>query len=101
MRLIDLNPRWVGIVGWSSDSIYHIGVTFNSPLTGKRLAVLFVPPIDPDGLAQKYGWNHTPFPDQNYWSRRGDTFENLDLSPSIDFSKHGEWHGHIIGGEIR
>jgi hypothetical protein len=35
------------------------------------------------------------------WQRAGDTFDTLTLSPSIDASKHGHWHGFIQGGEIR
>jgi hypothetical protein len=28
------------------------------------------------------------------------TFEILSLSPSIDASKSGHWHGHILGGMV-
>ena len=99
MTLADLDARWVGLHGWSSDSIYHIGVSFNSPKTGKRLAVLFSPAIDPDGLAAKYGWPE-PFPQEKKWTRVGDSFGTLSLSPSIDFSADGEWHGFIQEGKI-
>lgn len=34
------------------------------------------------------------------WTRTGDTFENLSLSPSIDCSKWGGWHGFITNGII-
>jgi len=40
MKLITLNPRWVGLHNWSSDSIYRIGISFDSPTTGRRLAEL-------------------------------------------------------------
>lgn len=101
MRLTELNPRWVGIHGWSSDSIYYIGVTFNSPMRpGQRLAVLFTPAIDPDGLAAKYGWGQ-PFPESKKWSRTGETFDSLTLTPSLDFSAAGDWHGFITNGEIK
>jgi hypothetical protein len=39
------------------------------------------------------------FPDAKHWQRTGDTFENLTLSPSLDFSARGEWHGSITNGE--
>lgn len=101
MKLTDLNPRWIGLHGWSSDSIFYIGLTFDSPFRkGQRLAVLFTPPIDPDGLMARYGWGLL-FPDQKHWQRSGDTFDTLTLSPSLDFSKHDEWHGHITNGEIK
>lgn len=100
MKLTELNPRWVGIHGWSSESIFYIGVTFDSPLRrGQRLSALFANPIDPEGLMAKYGWG-LPFPDQKHWQRSGETFETLTLSPSLDFSRYGEWHGHITAGEI-
>lgn len=99
MKLADLNPRWVGLHNWSSDSVYRIGVSFDSPTTGKRLAVLFTPAIDPDGLMAKYGWGE-PFPEAKHWQRSGDTFNTLTLQPSLDFSANGEWHGFITNGEI-
>lgn len=99
MKLTDLNPRWVGLNNWSSESVYFIGVSFDSPTTGKRLAVLFTPSIDPEGLAAKYQWGDF-FPEAKKWARTGDTFETLTLTPSLDFSAHGEWHGHITNGNV-
>jgi hypothetical protein len=100
MKLTDLNPRWVGIHGWSSDSPFYIGVTFDSPTRpGQRLAALFLPAIDPEGLAAKYGWGEA-FPQSRKWQRAGDTFESLTLTPSLDFSAAGDWHGHITAGQI-
>lgn len=99
MKLTTLNPRWIGLHNWSDDSIYHIGVSFDSPKqNGKRLAVLFSPPIDPDGLAQKWQWGE-PFKDAKKWKRTGETFETLTLAPSLDFSPI-DWHGHITNGEV-
>jgi hypothetical protein len=31
----------------------------------------------------------------------GDGFGDLSLSPSVDASKYGHWHGTITRGEIR
>jgi hypothetical protein len=99
MKLTDLKPRWIGLSNWESEDDFYIGVSFQSPMkTGQRLAVLFDPPIDPAGLAEKYGWGKM-FPDAKHWQRTGDTFENLTLSPSLDFSARGEWHGLITNGE--
>lgn len=99
VKLVDLNPRWIGIHNWSSDSIFRIGLSFDSPTSGKRLAILFDPPIDPDGLMSQYGWG-LPFPEQKHWQRTGENFETLTLSPSVDFSGAGEWHGHIQNGQV-
>ena len=100
MDISALNPRWVGLHGWSSPSIYYIGITFDSPTTGKRLAALFEPAIDPEGLEAKYGWG-SPFPNQKKWKRTGDAcFSGLTLTPSLDFSAAGEWHGYITAGNV-
>jgi len=99
MKLTDLNPRWVGLHNWSSESVYRIGISFDSPTTGRRIAALFAPAIDPDGLAAKYQWGEF-FPQSRKWARTGDSFETLTLTPSLDFSANGEWHGCITEGRI-
>lgn len=99
MKLTNLNPRWIGIHNFDAGSIYNIGLAFDSPTTGKRLAVLFNPVIDPAGLAAKYGWA-TFFPESKKWNRTGDTFDTISLAPSLDFSASGEWHGWITNGEV-
>lgn len=100
MKLTDLEPRWVGLHNFDAAATYHIGVSFRSPQTGQRLAVLFRPAIDPAGLAAKYQWPDF-FPDKKKWDRTGDTFDTLTLSPSLDFSAVGEWHGFIVSGEVK
>jgi hypothetical protein len=40
-------------------------------------------------------------PPGTLWQRTGDTFNSISLSPSIDASKAGHWHGYITNGEIR
>jgi hypothetical protein len=34
------------------------------------------------------------------WHRVGDTFDTLTLTPSIDCSRFGHFHGFITGGEV-
>jgi hypothetical protein len=34
------------------------------------------------------------------WHRSGETFETLTLTPSIDTSEHGHWHGNVTDGEV-
>lgn len=99
MKFIELNPRWIGPPLWSTDDPYYIGVRFSCPHCGKAIAVFFDPPIDPNRLAEKYGWTHTGAPDfRPRWRRYGDSFETLTLSPSIDVSGH--WHGNITNGDV-
>jgi hypothetical protein len=86
-----------------------MGVNFTCPSCGKtRLGVKFANPVD----------GREPFPPQpeppnatpeqkettrQYnlrWQRSGETFETLSISPSIDASGIGHWHGFITNGEI-
>jgi hypothetical protein len=34
------------------------------------------------------------------WRREGDTFDTLTLSPSVDASPSGHWHGFVRNGEV-
>lgn len=35
------------------------------------------------------------------WTRDGDNFDTLTISPSVDASATGHWHGFIQGGQIK
>lgn len=75
-----------------------VGITFDCPCcAGKtRLGVLFVQEIDRDGLPNDVHWSREGIK----WNREGDTFETLSLTPSIDASKWGHWHGFVKQGWI-
>jgi len=122
LRLVDLNPRWFGAGG---EGIYNsdmtpaeerrgIGISFDCPCNKCREMkakadkddwpvgrhfIMFTNPID-----GKPTWKSRP--DDPTWNRVGDTFDTLQLSPSIlsDPSKGGcSWHGYIglsIPGEV-
>lgn len=106
MRLTELNPRWYA----HGDSPDIVGVTFDCPCCapgGKvnslgvmyrpRLGVLFKQEIDRDGLPNEIHWTRAGIK----WDRTGDTFDTLSLTPSVDASKWGHWHGFITNGEIK
>lgn len=98
MRLVDLDPRWVKHF---SDGP-RTGFSFWCPHCGtQRLAIPFTPTM-PDGILQALGvaWPNPYVNKGNCWQRVGETFENMTLSPSIDASALGHWHGHITNGEI-
>jgi hypothetical protein len=113
MRLTDLKPRWIGVPNWSLPGRpYYIGVTFlcphcdpnlpeHGPNRRQRLSAMFWPHIDPTGVNAEFPMNFQR--NETQWDRwpTTDTFETLTLTPSIDVSAHGHWHGHIINGEIR
>lgn len=101
MKLTELNPRW----GIDADIVisgteihdpdrHGMAVTFDCPhcAGAVRLAVWIANPID----------GKPPTDSATYlWQRTGESFEDLSLSPSIDASKHGHWHGFITNGEIK
>jgi hypothetical protein len=103
VRLTELDPRWF-TMGSSPDLV---GITFECPhcvererATGdkrvQRIGVLFREEIDRDGLPNEVHWTRPG----NKWHREGDTFETLTLSPSVDASSDGHWHGFIRNGEV-
>lgn len=106
-RLIDLAPHWIGI-SKDSEIKFYIGVSFLCPHCdhtpcptcgshrGKRLAVSFWPPIDPDNWLPRI----TEIPHGNFHQRvSGETFETLTLAPSVGLDPH--WHGTITNGILK
>lgn len=108
MRLTELHPRWgadydilIGGHVVHDENRVGMGLTFRCPHcvragveTPTRLGVFFVNPVD--------GKPHTDDQDlQHLWTRTGTSFEDLTLTPSIDASAHGHWHGYLTNGEIR
>lgn len=101
MRLLELDPHWMK--GYFDGPERHgMGITFDCPHcpAGKRtrLGVAFVNPVDggapmPLDPTGKNGWRFL-------WRRTGDTFETLTLTPSIDASAQGHWHGFISNGDV-
>lgn len=106
MKLIDLNPHWARSSVWidpATSIIYQLedrhgmGITFDCPCClgtdrATRLGVFFSNPLD--GLPPGQGVG-------NLWERAGDDFSNLTLTPSVDASNSGHWHGFISSGEVR
>lgn len=99
MKLLDLDPRWamdadivIGGIKRHYENRQGMCVSFECPhCRVQRLAVWFANPID--GLP--------PTDDAStLFQRTGETFETLTLSPSVDASKSGHWHGHVTNGEI-
>jgi hypothetical protein len=110
VTLDDLQPRWVG-GRYGEPSRHGMGVGFGCPCCrgtarATRLVVYFANPVDggppaddsfDHGFAEVDGALHNQHP---RWTRAGDTFETLTLTPSIDASAHGHWHGFITCGTI-
>ena len=92
MKLIDLDPNWFT----TTEGRHGMGITFLCPHCKEQaLGIWFANPIDCGPPADPV------FGPAPRWHREGDTFENMTISPSIDVSAHGHWHGFIINGEIK
>lgn len=105
MKLTDLRPRPV----CDKEGRRGMGLSFNCPLCGQqRLSIWYANPMD--GGPPREALPITPdLPEEikrlytcynNRWQRTGDSFENLTLSPSVDASGAGHWHGFISEGNV-
>lgn len=85
----------IGGVKRHFENRHGMALTFECPCClgtprATRLGVWFANPID----------GQPPTDDEStLWQRSGETFETLTLTPSIDASKHGHWHGYITNGD--
>jgi hypothetical protein len=101
MKLTDLNPRW-----WNTGGERRgMGVSFDCPhCRTQRIGVAFANPLDSGPPASIEGGHdgigHLGFRCAPEWQRTGETFETLTLSPSVDTSKAGHWHGWVRNGEV-
>lgn len=110
MKLVDLNPRFIGSGGE--------GVSSLDPATGRYVPaprregvgiILSCPcgNVDEDHelfVPFKVALDGSPSPHLDHgWDRTGDTFETLTLTPSILRSDPNgcRWHGYITNGEVR
>jgi len=70
-----------------------MGINFLCPCCKtEMLSIAFDVPLD-GGAAYEV-------PVAKLWKRTGDTFDTLTLSPSIDASAFGHWHGLITAGVV-
>ena len=97
MRLTERDPHWV------SESVTRHGQAMGFECPCKvcmksanplRLSVPFANPLD--GGTPVKGFNTSGF----LWHREGETFETITVSPSVDASGFGHWHGVITNGEL-
>jgi hypothetical protein len=107
MRLVDLDPRWVGAGGEGiTDRDGHpvperhgVGVSFECPCgldvgcDRTRVYLAFSNPLDGGAPVINQG--------QPTWDREGDDFESLTLRPSIARVGGCAWHGFLTSGELK
>jgi hypothetical protein len=101
VKLTDLDPRYY-VVGTNP---HPVGITFDCPCcNGSDRAVRLAIALHLDGT------NFDPDPDnpqqfasgEKVWTiAGGDSFADLSVTPSVDASNTGHWHGFITNGEIQ
>lgn len=113
MRLTELDPKWLDING------PRVGLVFKCPHCQKcYLSCFFIPTehiAGDDYHDSQYGLFKRVLPEDQVHEtvpcRRGfawaaqppvdqATFENLSVTPSLDASASGHWHGFITNGEV-
>lgn len=86
MKLLDLKPRW-----YTDSNRERHGFTF----------------LCPHCLSERLGceFKASPMPyikaAPQLWAVTGEGFSDLTVTPSIDASSSGHWHGFITNGEVR
>lgn len=99
MKLTELNPRW-----WAfEEGGPKVGLSFDCPhCKTTRLAVAFHhrghEAIEDAAIHDHHYTGNGGF----IWMLEGpEDFENLTITPSIDASRAGHWHGFITNGEAK
>ena len=97
MKLVDLDPRWFVL----QEGGPRVGLSFLCPHCQlERIAVPFHhegrEAMEDGYILARHGANDRG----HIWTLSGaDAFESLSLSPSIDASSSGHWHGFVTNGE--
>lgn len=92
IKLIELDPKW------GTENGERFTLIFECPIAGCPSRYIAVP------FKTFIGYD----PEKHHiWTKTGDTFENISLSPSVDATKNkkGEptgclFHGFITNGEV-
>ena len=97
MRLVDLNPLWLNrhlFVFWCPHCHKTLLSCKNAVMSRWEQCDLF---------AARFGYaSVVPCKPEFAWVfADGARFETIDVTPSLDASASGHWHGHITAGEIR
>lgn len=97
-RLISLEPKWLSptLFAFRCPHCRDVWLTCKTmPLSNKDQHDLYKVVFGDD-------WNLLVVPSapDTVWRINGRGFEYMSVTPSIDASKSGHWHGHISGGEI-
>lgn len=106
MRLSELNPTWL-----RDATGKRLGFTFVSPANPKQRQSCFCNPPQVSEQIELFDAAHGEDaivqpcnPDQHWFIAggiEGATFDTITVTPSLDGSAGGLWHGFITNGEMR
>jgi hypothetical protein len=102
MKLIDLEPSWIEHDG------RRIAIIFRCPCClGDKTRWWLTCFFEAAGTLPKYLADDLKGDDMVIgcnpvaaWSRSSDDFASMTITPSIDASAAGHWHGHVTSGVI-
>jgi antirestriction protein len=99
VKLSELEPHWIH----PNVFVFHCPHCREVWLTCKNIAMKSQEQFD---LFEKtFGdeWNMfvVPASESYAWNIQGSDFNSMSVSPSVDASASGHWHGHIMNGEVR
>lgn len=103
MKLSELTPRWVAHGGDDKAALIFkcphcqeiwLTCTFHPIKISEQFEIFL-----PEG--QMSGGQVVPSRQDFAWGRSGDDFASLSVTPSVDASASGHWHGFITNGECR
>jgi hypothetical protein len=99
MRLVDLDPHWLSpdVFVFRSPSGHGDWITCKRVPMAREQQYELVYRDNP----QFVGKTVVMTQDDMVWSFAGNDFATLTVSPSIDHSPSGNWHGFVLSGEIR
>lgn len=94
MKLTELEPRWFVV----EEGGPRVGLTFLCPhCKAERLGVAFHH-TGREAVEDSYIFAHAN--EKHIWGMSGEDFHDLTLTPSVDASASGHWHGFITNGEV-
>jgi hypothetical protein len=99
MKLTELEPRWIH----PNIFVFRCPCCRKVWLSCKNVVMAsFKETHDALFAGLGEGWREAVVPPKHdfAWSITG-TFEDMTVSPSLDCSASGHWHGYITGGETR
>jgi hypothetical protein len=98
MKLTELDPRWYVL----EDGGPRVGLTFLCPCCKRQRIGVAFHHQGHEAIDDAYIKAHATGREDHIWTIVGpEDFSVLGLTPSIDASASGHWHGFITNGEAR